>query len=1388
MELEQLPLTANGKVDRKGLPTPDYEGGSHTYVAPSTEVEQALCDLWQELLGVSRVGVEDNFFALGGDSIKATRLIAKVKKELKFSISLRDLYTNPTVHGIAVSVEHLSDEIAIVARPKVETSNAQKRFYLMQQSEPSSKYNVSFVLLLSGKVDTVRLNAALKKVVEKHEILRTTYLEDGEDIYGLVNEDYEFELCQLDHVGADSCLKEIEKAESHVFDLNGSIPIKATLINKGFEENYLVINIHHIATDGWSIKIFADDFSFFYNNSEAKVESSAIQYADFASWYNSHVENEREIQLEYWLGHLNNAPQSIVFPIENTGGGGLGKEYEQFSKTVSKKVFEKAECLNVSLYSALHSLTASALGLWLDIKDLVIGTVDSGRQESQTHNLLGCFINSLAIRTKIGTDSINDFVTESDRVVKQCLINSILPFDEVVANVCKDFHAGNPLFNVAVLFQNVDLPDLDINGVNVSQYQSTLDNVLLDLRFVYQNVDGSLVLTLEYNKAKFSKVTIESLLELLSSLFEAFVCDRKVNLSQVEIPTYLVGLKNKIDNNYKINVGANFTIDPIIESLKYVSSVYDAGFDVSLLPYNQPIESIININNSTTQNSKDCNVFFISMVEWLGAGDLDMRLSNLKFKYQNLLKSLQGSIGKKVSVVIADSDFSSCAQSEKDTIINLENALVDKGKSFGVSVFRTNAKSFTAGDIFDEYANKAGHVPFSEQYYSGLGIDAIKAATKKEQPYKVIVLDCDNTLWSGLCAESGSHGINITDDNAFIQRLALEMKSKGMLLCLCSANEESDVIDVFKVNHNMLISLEDIVSYRINWEPKWKNITSLAEELNLGLDSFVFIDDDALQCSQMRQFCPAVFTIELPSTDFKNYFENVWRLKDVNIKKSLDRTSMYHEEAMRQKAMKKSLSQLDFILSLELDISTENLSVSDVERAEELLLRTNQFNISGKRLSCDKVNSCILSSDRFIIKCNLKDRFGEYGIVSIAFGSISDGVVNVDNMVLSCRAFGRGVEFYMLKHLANLGERVCFDFSVTNRNKPALKFLKKVESIIGGNNCNYNGRYSFESPLISSLSLSAIFSENDDSDCIHESKTDEQVFKEDSWLSNLAKELMDKQAFTCSVSKYSKRYLGAIHANYVAPSTEVEQALCDLWQELLGVSRVGVEDNFFALGGHSLLATRLSSKVKQSLGVSLPLKSIFQAQTLSALAYTISQLSQDTGVPVLTPAPADAEAMLSYGQQRLWLLDQIDGGSAHYNMPSALRLEGRVDVSALNQALSAIVARHEVLRTVFKAQDGGDALPVLLPTMPYEVKHEDLAGLSGAAQEAAVSAHLNAHAGQLFDLSTDRMLSASLLSLGDDVHILSVTMHHIASDGWSVGILIKEFMALYSAYSQGKTP
>jgi acyl carrier protein len=257
---------------------------------------------------------------------------------------------------------------------------------------------------------------------------------------------------------------------------------------------------------------------------------------------------------------------------------------------------------------------------------------------------------------------------------------------------------------------------------------------------------------------------------------------------------------------------------------------------------------------------------------------------------------------------------------------------------------------------------------------------------------------------------------------------------------------------------------------------------------------------------------------------------------------------------------------------------------------------------------------------------------------------------------------------------------------------------------------------------------------------------------------------------------------------YKAPRSHVEEVLAVVWGQVLRIERMGVEDNFFALGGHSLLAAQLVSRIREAFKVEMPLRRIFEGPTIAQLAETIEALKKaEEGliIPPITRGLRNDDLPLSFAQQRLWFVDQLESGSAFYNIPAAVRLDGPLNTEALEQSLNEIVRRHESLRTTF-SDSGGPPVQIIAPSLNLALPVFDLRDLSEDERASKTRELITEEFWRPFDLTRGPLMRASLLRVNEQEHILAVCMHHIVSDGWSIGVFIDEMARLYGAYSEGK--
>ena len=411
----------------------------------------------------------------------------------------------------------------------------------------------------------------------------------------------------------------------------------------------------------------------------------------------------------------------------------------------------------------------------------------------------------------------------------------------------------------------------------------------------------------------------------------------------------------------------------------------------------------------------------------------------------------------------------------------LETQITERLKDVSGTYVVTSAESkalYPVAEYEDQKANEVSHVPYTRQYFHALGtIIARRFYRIHTPPHKVIVLDCDNTLWQGVCGEDGPSGVSVGPAYRGLQEFMLAQRDAGMLVCLCSKNNEEDVWSVFEKNPGMVLKREHFVSSRINWQPKSENLRSLSAELQLGMDSFIFLDDSAVECAEVEARCPEALTLQLPeqNTDFKRFLSHVWAFDHLKItEEDRKRSDFYARNAEREQLSAQSMRLEDFLAGLELQLEFLPMTRAELPRVAQLTQRTNQFNFTSVRRTENEVEQLCLAGNAECLVIRLRDRFGDYGLVGAMIFTRRPGLLDVDNVLLSCRALGRRVEHRMLSHLGRIAqkegrENVRINFVPTPKNQPARDFLESIGAIIEAGN-GVPCQIDFESERIAELS------------------------------------------------------------------------------------------------------------------------------------------------------------------------------------------------------------------------------------------------------------------------------------------------------------------------------
>ncbi|TAF06834.1 MAG: non-ribosomal peptide synthetase, partial [Nostocales cyanobacterium] len=560
--LDSLPLTANGKVDRRALPAPELYIDREDFVAPRTPVEAQLAEIWSQVLKVEPIGIYDNFFDLGGHSLLATQVISRLQTAFNVTLPLRSLFESPTIAAFSqVVLEKQQTEadsnipaIAPVAsRENIPLSWAQERLWFVHQLEgDSGAYTMSFAVGLSGDVNVKALEQAFQAMVDRHEVLRTRFgMQDNSPVQ-VIDPHLSINLPVIDlqqEADPREKVKQLAIAEiSQPFDLVNDPVIRVKLWQLSSTEYFLAVAIHHIAADGWSLGIFITDLSAYYRaivtNSSVNLPELTIQYADFTVWQRQWLTDQTlDRQLNYWMQQLADAPPILALPTDRsrppiqTFNGDL--QPIQLDSSLTQKLKQLSQKSGTTLYMTLMAGFVILMSRYSGQKDLVIGSPIANRNKTEIEQLIGFFVNTLALRFNVSpTASFTELLAQVQQVTQTAYDHQDLPFEVLVDHLELERNLDrNPLVQVMFALQNAPSSPWDLPGVNIEEIPLGLDTVRFDLEIHLWDVPEGLTGVFCYNTDLFDRTTIVRMIQHYQEVLTAITADPQQPLSTVSLLT-----------------------------------------------------------------------------------------------------------------------------------------------------------------------------------------------------------------------------------------------------------------------------------------------------------------------------------------------------------------------------------------------------------------------------------------------------------------------------------------------------------------------------------------------------------------------------------------------------------------------------------------------------------------------------------------------------------------------------------------------------------------------------------------------------------------------------------------------------------------------------------
>ena len=628
-----------------------------------------------------------------------------------------------------------------------------------------------------------------------------------------------------------------------------------------------------------------------------------------------------------------------------------------------------------------------------------------------------------------------------------------------------------------------------------------------------------------------------------------------------------------------IAISATFTAEPVEESLRFWIDELGWRDAIRFAPFNQVFQQLLDPASLLAANRSGVNVLLVRPGDWgPQEGNPGQFIDAVRIAASSWA----------VPIVIVFCPDSTAFSFDDLSALSTVHA-VAPGELLGL---------YPVAEIHDPHSDELGRVPYTPLFFAALGtLVARKIDALRMTPFKVIALDCDDTLWRGVCGEDGPEGVIVDPPRRALQEFMARQHDAGMLLCLASKNNVEDVIETFRAHPRMPLRLEHFVSHRVNWDSKGHNLRGLAEELQLGLNSFILVDDNPKECSEANAACPGILALTLPPVEdeIPQFLRRVWAFDRLRVTgEDRRRAAMYALEAERHRLERQSASFADFLRSLDLEVRIDPVTPDQLPRVSQLSERTSQMNFTTLRRTESEVQEFLRAGGE-CLTVTVADRFGSYGLTGAILFTRDAGALLIGTFLVSCRVLGRGVEHRMLRHLGEMAcqgglQRVDAPFATSPRNRPALLFLENVgsqyqEAREGGLRFRFPAEYAASVEYRPADARPARPEPPPEDAAAPPARADYQ---------RIARDLCTAEAILERIE--ARRRRGPARTPAAAPRTELERELCDIWAALLGVDAVGVDDNFFDLGGHSLLAIQLLARVRQRYGVELSLEVVYSGE------------------------------------------------------------------------------------------------------------------------------------------------------------------------------------------------
>lgn len=1325
IQLEAFPITLNGKIDYASLSSVAASAG---FESPVTEMEQEIAQLWTTILEKDKIGRSDNFFSLGGNSIKATQLISRLQEQFDRSIHLRDIFTYPILQDLARRMNDPEKPVTyriqpIADSPYYDVSNAQKRIWVLTQLEKEqTAYHIFMAYRINGMLDRELLEQCFAILMERHESLRTTFgIIDGQlkqIIHAglLLPLRMDFKMLEREEDADEALRAEARSEQDKPFDLTKGPLFRIKLVRISEDQFALFLTLHHIISDGWSVSVLFNELNVLYSARQAgqppSLPALPIQYRDYAHSMNELIASDALlVHQQYWLQTFGvNVPRLELptdFPRPKIKTYRGGTERLMLDGRLFSRLAEMEGREEVTLFMILLTALNALLYRYTGQDDIVIGTPISGREFGNLEDQIGVYVNSLPLRTVFSNkDSFRELLQRVKKCVLDGFEHQLFPFDHLIGQLGMERDLSrSPLFDVMLAMQQAPgnrtfahaAKSLTVEPIVTESLSSKFDLTL----YVFEAGAG-LELVLEYSSDLFTKDRASLILQHYRNMLEQAVIYPDGEIGRAEILT-------SFEKSCFKQFNARYHNAPVYDS-SVIELIDEAAKE---MPEKRAV-----ICGDRSLNYKEliekANAFANYLIDVQGVKPNDMiglmtaRSESMIIALLGILKAGAGYVPIdpgypeiRIGFLVADSAVNVVVTEKKfrhyfkDTVscIFLDNLaeLPSSGKrhhpdskrnpdDIAYIIYTSGSTGWPKG-IPITHKNLFSLIAWAKQEFKDDPVDIIYASTS--YCFDLSVFEMLFPLSTGKCVRVLDSGLQISN--------------------------------FLSVDRNILINtVPGIVEILVNMNADFSNTRSV----NMAGESVYPGLKQKLDVSRIK-----FRNLYGPSEDTTYSTCYLFKEEDsmILIGKPVDKSLIY--------------------------ILDENRNQSPVGVNGEIC-------ISGNGLAGGYLNQPELTAEKFV------DSPLQKGEKLYLTGDLGRWLMDGNLEFLGRKDDQVKIRGYRLEP----GE--------IEKIFAQLKEIKKVLVLAIGTK-------SMDKQLVAYYTVNSEISKEKISGHLEKYLPGYMI----PW------NMLQIDAFPLTPNgKIDRKSLQKFDwpdtlREYMPPRTNIEKLVAGIWSEVLGKDKIGMDDNFFVIGGHSLTATMTIARVNSTFNIQLELKDIFVCPTIEKLAQIISEKDPAGKADILAIEEQDYYEP-SHMQRRLWILSQLEKDQAAYNMSSLYRIEGNLKLDVLEKVYGRLMARHENLRSYFTVAGGRPKLKIQNPDAPGRVVERiDLrnAGLS----EAAALQMASEMAGRPFDLKHGPLISLKLLQLGDNLYLFLVNMHHIISDGWSMNVIMKEILQDYRQLDSG---